>query len=94
MFLQQDMQEEGNPFIYSSNDQLRKALEDKLFEDKRSEINFLQYASENIDKLSEAKQSKFHENLVKIGYCPHCIKTATANAQSIFERNRKGVILS
>ncbi|MFH1065257.1 MAG: serine protein kinase [Nanoarchaeota archaeon] len=74
----------GNPFTYSSNDQLRKALEDKLFEDKRSEINFLQYASENIDKLSEAKQSKFHGNLIKIGYCPYCIKTATANAQSIF----------
>ena len=74
----------SEPFTYSSNDQLRKALEGKLFEDKRSEINFLQYASVNIDTLSEAKKSKFHENLINIGYCPHCIKTATANAQSIF----------
>ncbi|MDD4878320.1 MAG: serine protein kinase [Candidatus Nanoarchaeia archaeon] len=72
------------PFTYKSNDQLRKALEDKLFDDNRDKISFIQYASGNFDKLSEEKKTKFHENLIKIGYCPHCIKTATANAQSIF----------
>lgn len=80
------LQIENKKFDYNSNTELRKALEKKLFEEKKDSINFLQKIFINdSDEEDQMKINKIGDKLVKdFGYCPTCAHNVLQYVASIY----------
>lgn len=84
------MAREGKIFDYDSNERLRKALERKLFEDRKDSLKLASIVStvvpqETIDKVELAKKYLIE----KFGYCPVCATDALNYVASIFARGEQ-----
>ncbi len=72
---------EGKKFDYTSSERLKKALEDRLFEDRK--VTFRDYTAiivsrdkGKLDKKEQEKLTDIVENLKRLGYCEHCADAA------------------
>ncbi len=78
---------EGKRFDYTSNDRLRRALELKLFEDKKDTIKLTGLVSSVVDKEEQAKIDVLKTRLIKrYGYCEICATDVLNYVASIFAR--------
>lgn len=76
----------GEKFEYNSNDQLRTAIEMKLFEDTKDNIDLLAVLAGNEDTIAEGKNAIILSRLTERGYCPHCAKKAMLKAHDLFAK--------
>ncbi|NLE48193.1 MAG: serine protein kinase [Sandaracinaceae bacterium] len=78
---------EGKKFVYSTNDRLRRALEMKLFEDQKDSIKLSAFASDIIDKETQAKIDIIKDRLIKnYGYNEASATDVLSYVSSIFAR--------
>src|SRR2546426_1283021 len=78
---------EGKKFSYDTNDRLRRALELKLFEDKKDTIKFTSIVSNVVDRETQEKIDAVKTRLVKdYGYCDVCATDVLHFVASIFAR--------
>ena len=74
-------------FDYSSDELLRKALELKLFEDKKDTIKWASITSEVVDKEEQKKIDIIKERMIKNhGYCDVCSTDVLNYVSSIYAR--------
>lgn len=79
---------EGKTFTYESNDRLKKALDLKLFDDKKDQIKLTTMVSKVVDKETQAKIDVIKDRLMtKYGYCEQC---ATDSLQYVSNLMAKG----
>jgi serine protein kinase len=77
----------GKKFDYSADENLRKALELKLFEDKKDSIKLTSLVSEVIDEDSQKKIDVIKERMIRdYGYCDVCSTDVLNFVASIFAR--------
>jgi serine protein kinase len=78
---------EGKKFEWNSNERLRKALEQKLFEDQKDSIKLTSLVSSVIDAETQEKIDVVKARLVKnYGYCDTCATDVLNYVASIFAR--------
>ena len=78
---------EGKTFSYKTNERLYKALELKLFEDRKDSIKLTSLVSNVIDKETQEKIDVVKERLKKnYGYCDICATDVLNYVASIFAR--------
>jgi serine protein kinase len=78
---------EGKKFTYDTNDRLRRALELKLFEDKKDTIKFTSIVSNIVDRETQEKIDAVKTRMVRnYGYCEICAKNVLDFVSSIFAR--------
>ncbi len=77
----------GEKFDYSSDEQLRNALELKLFEDKKDSIKLTSLVSEVVDEENQKKIDVIKGRMIKDhGYCDVCSTDVLNYVASIFAR--------
>ena len=76
----------GGKFEYNSNDQLRAAIEMKLFDDTKDSIDLLAVLAGNEDTIAEGKNATIFSRLVDRGYCSQCAKKAMLKAHDLFAK--------
>jgi len=78
---------EGKPFDYESNDKLKRALELKLFEDRKDTIKLSSIVSSVVDKETQEKIDIVKTRLVNtMEYCDTCATDVLNFVASIFAR--------
>lgn len=78
---------EGKPFTYRSNARLQKALELKLFEDKKDSIKLTSLVTSVVDKETQEKIDAVKTRLIRdYGYCEICATDVLNYVASIFAR--------
>ena len=78
---------EGKRFDYTSNDRLRRALELKLFEDRKDTIKISSIVSSVVDREEQAKIDVIKSRLIRqYGYCEICSTDVLNFVASIFAR--------
>jgi serine protein kinase len=78
---------EGKKFDYTSNDRLHRALELKLFEDRKDTIKLTSLVSAVVDREEQAKIDVIKSRLIrKHGYCEICATDVLNYVASIFAR--------
>jgi len=78
---------EGKKFNYSTNERLFKALELKLFEDRKDSIKLTSLVSNVVDKETQEKIDVVKGRLIKTyGYCDICATDVLNYVASIFAR--------
>ncbi len=78
---------EGKVFDYATNERLQKALELKLFEDKKDSIKLTQLVSSIADQETQEKIDVVKSRLIKnYGYCDICATDVLNFVASIFAR--------
>ena len=78
---------EGKKFTYDTNDRLRRALELKLFEDKKDTIKFTSVVSNVVDRDTQEKIDAVKTRMIRnYGYCEICAKNVLDFVSSIFAR--------
>ncbi len=78
---------EGKKFNYDTNDRLRRALELKLFEDKKDTIKFTSVVSNVVDRDTQEKIDAVKTRMIRnYGYCEICAKNVLDFVSSIFAR--------
>lgn len=78
---------EGKKFNYDTNDRLRRALELKLFEDKKDTIKFTSVVSNVVDRETQEKIDAVKTRMIRnYGYCEICAKNVLDFVSSIFAR--------
>ncbi len=78
---------EGKKFTYDTNDRLRRALELKLFEDKKDTIKFTSVVSNVVDRETQEKIDAVKTRMIRnYGYCEVCSKNVLDFVSSIFAR--------
>lgn len=77
------------PFTYRSNEDLRKAIRDKIFDDSKGTINWAAVSAGSIDRFTEGKIAVVVKWLLEHDYCEHCATNAMKIAQNIFGREDK-----
>ncbi len=78
---------EGKKFNYDTNDRLRRALELKLFEDKKDTIKFTSVVSNVVDRDTQEKIDAVKTRMIRnYGYCEICSKNVLDFVSSIFAR--------
>jgi len=78
---------EGKRFTYDTNDRLRRALELKLFEDKKDTIKFTSIVSNIVDRETQEKIDAVKTRMIRnYGYCEICAKNVLDFVSSIFAR--------
>ncbi len=78
---------EGRQFDYRTNERLRRALELKLFEDRKDTIKLTSLVSSVIDKDTQEKIDVVRNRLIKNhGYCEVCSTDVLNYVASIFAR--------
>ncbi len=78
---------EGKKFTYDTNDRLRRALELKLFEDKKDTIKFTSIVSNVVDRETQEKIDAVKTRMIRShGYCEVCAKNVLDFVSSIFAR--------
>jgi serine protein kinase len=78
---------EGKQFNYRSNERLYKALELKLFEDRKDSIKLTSLVSNVVDKETQEKIDVVKSRLIKnCGYCEVCSTDVLNYVASIFAR--------
>ena len=78
---------EGKKFSYDTNDRLRRALELKLFEDKKDTIKFTSIVSNVVDRETQEKIDAVKTRMIRnYGYCEVCSKNVLDFVSSIFAR--------
>ena len=78
---------EGKKFAYDTNDRLRRALELKLFEDKKDTIKFTSIVSNIVDRETQEKIDAVKTRMIRnYGYCEICAKNVLDFVSSIFAR--------
>ncbi|MFA5887349.1 MAG: serine protein kinase [Candidatus Nanoarchaeia archaeon] len=76
----------GGKFEYNSNDQLRAAIEMKLFDDTKDTIDLLAVLAGNEDTIAEGKNAIILSRLTERGYCSQCAKKAMLKAHDLFSK--------
>ena len=78
---------DGKVFDYKTNDRLRKALEQKLFEDQKDSIKLTSLVSSVVDNETQEKIDVVKSRLKKDhGYCDTCAADVLSFVASIFAR--------
>ncbi|MEK7503237.1 MAG: serine protein kinase, partial [Patescibacteria group bacterium] len=78
---------EGKQFNYKTNERLYKALELKLFEDRKDSIKLTSLVSNVVDKETQEKIDVVKSRLIKnYGYCDVCATDVLNYVASIFAR--------
>lgn len=78
---------ENKPFDWESNDKLKRALELKLFEDRKDSIKLSTIVSSVVDKETQEKIDIVKSRLIKtMGYCDVCATDVLNFVASIFAR--------
>lgn len=77
---------EGKKFDHKSNARLQKALELKLFEDRKDTIKLKSIVSSVVDKETQEKIDIVKTRLKKMGYCEICASDVLNYVASIFAR--------
>ena len=78
---------DGKTFNYRTNERLYKALELKLFEDRKDSIKLTSLVSNVVDKETQAKIDVVKSRLIKShGYCDVCATDVLNYVASIFAR--------
>ena len=78
---------EGRKFNYATNERLFKALELKLFEDRKDSIKLTSLVSNVVDKETQEKIDIVKGRLIKTyGYCDVCATDVLNYVASIFAR--------
>jgi serine protein kinase len=78
---------EGRKFNYATNERLFKALELKLFEDRKDSIKLTSLVSNVVDKETQEKIDIVKGRLIKnYGYCDVCATDVLSYVASIFAR--------
>ena len=78
---------EGKSFNYRTNERLYKALELKLFEDRKDSIKLTSLVSNVVDKETQEKIDVVKSRLMKgYGYCDVCATDVLNYVASIFAR--------
>jgi serine protein kinase len=78
---------EGKQFNYRTNERLYKALELKLFEDRKDSIKLTSLVSNVVDKETQEKIDVVKARLMKnYGYCDVCATDVLNYVASIFAR--------
>ncbi len=78
---------EGKRFDYTTNDQLSKALELKLFEDQKDTIKLSTLVSNVVDKDTQEKIDIIKKRMMdNYGYCDICATDVLNHVSSIFAR--------
>ena len=78
---------EGKKFQWSTNDRLRRALELKLFEDKKDTIKFTSIVANVVDRDTQEKIDAVKTRMIRnYGYCEVCAKNVLDFVSSIFAR--------
>jgi serine protein kinase len=78
---------EGKKFTYDTNDRLRRALELKLFEDKKDTIKFTSIVANVVDRETQEKIDAVKTRMIRnYGYCEVCAKNVLDFVSSIFAR--------
>ncbi len=78
---------EGKKFDYNSDEQLRKSLELKLFEDRKDTIKLSSLVSEVIDKETQQKIDVVKTRMIRdYGYCDVCSTDVLKYVAGIFSR--------
>ncbi len=78
---------EGKKFNYQSNERLNKALELKLFEDKKDVIKLSSMVSSVVDDETQKKIDILKQRMIKdFGYCEVCSNDVLIYVASIFAR--------
>jgi serine protein kinase len=78
---------EGKQFNYRTNERLYKALELKLFEDRKDSIKLTSLVSNVVDKETQEKIDVVKSRLIKTyGYCDICATDVLNYVASIFAR--------
>jgi len=78
---------EGKQFTYRSNARLQKALELKLFEDKKDSIKLTSLVTSVVDKETQEKIDAVKTRLIRdFGYCEICATDVLNYVASIFAR--------
>jgi serine protein kinase len=78
---------EGRKFSYATNERLYKALELKLFEDRKDSIKLTSLVSNVVDKETQEKIDVVKGRLIKnYGYCEVCSVDVLNYVASIFAR--------
>ncbi len=78
---------EGKQFNYRTNERLYKALELKLFEDRKDSIKLTSLVSNVVDKETQEKIDVVKGRLIKnYGYCDVCATDVLNYVASIFAR--------
>lgn len=78
---------EGKSFNYRTNERLYKALELKLFEDRKDSIKLTSLVSNVVDKETQEKIDVVKSRLIKnYGYCDICATDVLNYVASIFAR--------
>jgi len=78
---------EGKQFNYRTNERLYKALELKLFEDRKDSIKLTSLVSNVVDKETQEKIDVVKSRLIKnYGYCDVCATDVLNYVASIFAR--------
>jgi serine protein kinase len=79
----------NEPFTYKSNENLRRAIRDKIFDDSKGTINWAAVSAGSIDRITEGKIAMVTKWLFDHDYCEHCATNAMKIAQNIFGREDK-----
>jgi serine protein kinase len=78
---------DGKTFSWDSNDRLRHALEQKLFEDQKDTIKLTSLVSNVVDAETQEKIDVVKSRLIKnMGYCDICANDVLTYVASIFAR--------
>ncbi|MCD6498929.1 MAG: serine protein kinase [Deltaproteobacteria bacterium] len=78
---------EGKKFDYKSNERLRRALELKLFEDRKDAIKLSSVVSSVVDREDQAKIDVIKNRMIRqYGYCEICSTDVLNYVASIFAR--------
>lgn len=78
---------EGRTFDFRSNDRLHRALELKLFEDRRDSLQLTSLTSGVVDPEAESRLEDVRGRLVRrFGYCEVCARTGLEHAASLLAR--------
>ncbi|HEY3343388.1 MAG TPA: hypothetical protein VGJ97_00575 [Anaerolineaceae bacterium] len=78
---------DGKTFSWDSNDRLRHALEQKLFEDQKDTIKLTSLVSNVVDAETQEKIDVVKSRLIKnMGYCDICASDVLSYVASIFAR--------
>jgi serine protein kinase len=82
---------EGKAFDYKSDARLQKALELKLFEDKKDSIKLTSLVTGVVDREMQEKIDAVKTRLIRdYGYCDVCATDTLNYVASIFARGDKG----
>ncbi len=78
---------DGKKFEWNSNERLRKALEKKLFEERKDTYKITSAVSTVIDEETQSKVDEIKSRMISdFGYCEDCARVAIEYVASIWAR--------